>query len=393
MKKAIAVLLLGAIVLFVFFFRKIPPQDNITTTTPTSVATQEVSKGEAPLIPFKLPEGYVVHVFAKGLSTPRDLQFTPQGTLLVSDPSNNRILALPDQNHDGKADKEMTIISNIPQAHGLAFYNGTLFVAGVTGVYRYHWDESGLSATLEKKLFDLPANSNHNNRTLTFDPTGNLYISLGSTCNVCSQSPRIGGSVLLSNSNGDNLDVYATGLRNAAFIAINPKTHEVWGTEMGRDYLGDDTPPDEINIIKKGSNYGWPNCYGNKIPDRSFDGSENCTDTVSPVFQLPAHTAPLGLAFISSPQFPASWQSDLLVALHGSWNRSTAVGYKIVHLKLNGNTVVSSEDFMTGFNPGDTKDDSLGRPVDMVFDNTGNLYISDDKAGEVYIVQNTKSEK
>jgi glucose/arabinose dehydrogenase len=197
----------------------------------------------------------------------------------------------------------------------------------------------------------------------------------------------MGGSVFESDLNGREPTVMATGLRNAAFLAINPITEQLWGTEMGRDNLGDNVPPDEINIIKEGQNYGWPDCYGNKIPDKTFNRYANCTNTVSPIFEIPAHSAPLGLAFINSKQFPSSWQGDLLVALHGSWNRSTAIGYKVVHLIVRGDKITGSEDFMTGFNPGTQQNDSLGRPADVAFDKEGNLYISDDKAGVIYIVQ------
>ena len=151
---------------------------------------------------------------------------------------------------------------------------------------------------------------------------------------------------------------------------------------MGRDYLGDNLPPEEINIIRDGANYGWPICYGNKIHDDKFDTNQYirdpCEDSVSPIFEFPAHSAPLGLTFINSPQFLTDWQGDLLVAYHGSWNRSTPAGYKVVRMKVAGNTITGAEDFITGFGQ------ALARPVDLIFDSQGSLYISDDKAGVVY---------
>jgi glucose/arabinose dehydrogenase len=216
-----------------------------------------------------------------------------------------------------------------------------------------------------------------------------MYISIGSTCNVCNETPKIGGSLWISNSEGIKPQIFATGLRNAPFLTINPVTKELWATEMGRDFLGDNLPPDEINIIKKDKNYGWPLCYGNKIHDTNFDkkASNPCINTEPPLFEIPAHSAPLGIVFVDSSQFPSDWQGDLLVAYHGSWNRSTASGYKVVHMKVRGNSIVSAEDFLTGFLEGTDKDLSKARPVDLLFDKQGNLYISDDKGGNIFIIQ------
>jgi glucose/arabinose dehydrogenase len=157
---------------------------------------------------------------------------------------------------------------------------------------------------------------------------------------------------------------------------------------MGRDNLGDNVPPDEINIIHDGKSYGWPICYGTNIHDTNFDRkvyiADPCRTMIPPIYQVPAHSAPLGLAFIQSKQFAAGQQGDLLVSYHGSWNRTVPDGYKVVLLKVQGNTIVSSEDFMTGFISGRTV---TARPVDLALDSAGSLYLSDDKSGQIYIIQ------
>lgn len=353
--------------------------------------TYTISVGATPDIPFTLDQHYTIHIFASSLGSPRDLQFSPGGTLLVSDSNNNRVYALPDKNHDGVADTNNVIISGEPHVHGLTFYNNKLFLADVDQVVKYSWDESTIQATKEKVLFSLPQNSDHNNRTIIFDNTGKMYVSVGSTCNVCYESSDLSATIVTSDENGTTPKIFAKGLRNAAFLAINPKTGELWATEMGRDYLGDDVPPDELNSIREGKNYGWPICFGNKIHDTHFDKNQYfrdpCIDTESSLLEIPAHSAPLGLTFINSSQFPQDWQGDLLVAYHGSWNRSTAIGYKVVHMKVQENTITNTTDFLSGFLRGTTKDSSLGRPVDMTFDSNGNLYVSDDKAGNIYIIQ------
>lgn len=389
--SAVAVILLIIAFLFLSQSNHQPITPSLKTGLEKQTPTPAISKGSVPNIAFSLPSGFSIHLFASGLAGARDLQFSPQGTLVVSVPNSNEVIALPDKNSDGVADSKDVVISNLEHAHGLAFYNGQLFVAGVNEVARYNWNENNLTASLDKILFSLPNNNDHNNHTLVFDKTGKMFVSVGSTCNVCSESPTVGGSVFISNDEGDAPQIFASGLRNAAFLAINPQTNELWGTEMGRDYLGDNLPPDEINIIRQGENYGWPNCYGDKVPDISFNPratTASCSDTEPPIYQIQAHSAPLGLTFINSSQFPASWQGDLLVALHGSWNRSVPDGYKVVHLKVLGNTITDQEDFLTGFLEGNTV---LARPVDMVFDKSGNLYLSDDKSGNIYIIQKKSS--
>lgn len=368
------------------------PSQSSSTTPPISLPqTSTVSRGSIPDIPFQLPSNVTVHIFSSETPNARDIIFSPGGVLLVSSPATNSIYALPDTNHDGVADTVKTVVSQGNQVHGLAFYNNHLFVAEVQRVVRYTWDEKNLSATFDKELFTLPANNNHNKRTIVIDDSGTMYVSVGSTCNVCQENSTISATILVSNSNGDNPRIYAQGLRNAPFMAFNPITHELWATEMGRDNIGDENPPDEINIIHKGTNYGWPYCYGNRVHDTQFDPTRRdpCSQTTAPIYEIPAHSAPLGLVFINSTQFPTDWQHDLLVAYHGSWNRTEPTGYKIVHLKVNGNSIVSSDDFMTGFLPNNARsgNDALGRPVDLTFDTAGNLYISDDKKGAIYIVQ------
>jgi glucose/arabinose dehydrogenase len=363
------------------------------TISPTS---SSIYRGKTPNIPLQLASGFSIRVFASNLGSPRVLTFTPEGTLLASNPAANIVYALPDKNNDGVADENKIIISGENHVHGLAFYQDKLYLADVDKVVRYDWDETSLTATKDKVLFSLPQNSDHNNRTITFNSAGEMFVSVGSTCNVCIETAQEGGSIWISDTNGTSPKIFATGLRNAAFMVVNPKSNELWATEMGRDNLGDNLPPDEINIIKEGGNYGWPYCYGDKVHDNNFDpaNSHSCETTTAPLYEIPAHSAPLGLVFINSSEFPNDWQGDLLVAYHGSWNRSIPTGYKVVHLKISGNTIIKSEDFLTGFAPistpdipGNNNNTAPGRPVDLAFDKEGNLFLSDDKGGNIYIIQ------
>ena len=345
------------------------------------------STGERPSTPLTLPKDFEIRVFQKNLNGVRDLQFSPGGTLLVSEPKLGRVLALPDRDKDGKADEIIVVIDGLNNPHGLAFYNQWLYVAEETKVTRYTFDEEDLTAKEGKDLISLPPGGRHKTRSIALDSKGKMYISIGSTCDVCFEDNEMHGSILTSDKDGFLPKIYAKGLRNAVFMKLRPNTNELWATEMGRDYLGDDNPPDEVNIIQENADYGWPLCYGDKKHDDKFDPkdkySSRCPDTVAPVYQIPAHSAPLGLAFIANNKWPEEYQGDLLVAYHGSWNRTQPDGYKVVRLQLNGQRVTGAVDFIDGFIIGS---EAKGRPVDLEFGQSGALYLSDDKEGFVYIV-------
>lgn len=316
-------------------------------------------------IPINISDSRIT-IFAKDLGAPRDLEFSPKGTLLVSIPSKGKIVSLP----GGK-----NILTGLGRPHGIAFFDGKFFVVEEQKVVRYFWNEEKLEAVKDKELFSLPKGGNHFTRTIVFNKSGRMFVSIGSTCDVCFEKNPFLASVIVSDSDGNNPRLYAKGLRNSVFITVNPYTDELWATEMGRDFLGDDLPPDEINIIREGADYGWPVCFGNKIKDTKFDSGSKarpCEATEAPIFEIAAHSAPLGLAFHGD---------YLYAAYHGSWNRSTPIGYKVVRFDVSGNSISNEQDFITGFISGL---EAIGRPVDITFDKEGNMFLSDDKAGVVY---------
>lgn len=347
--------------------------------------------GELPIAPLKLPDGFSIGVFASGLVQPRDLEFSSGGVLLVSVPSQGKVVALIDENNDGTSEKLKNVLTGLNRPHGIAFYEGKLFVAEETRVVRYQWNEATLTALEDKVLFALPSSKGgHYTRSLVFDKNGRLFVSIGSTCNVCNEEHKWLASVIVSDQDGNNPRVWASGLRNSVFLSIHPQTGELWGTEMGRDLLGDNLPPDEINIIKDNKRYGWPQCYGKNVYDASMGKlkiPKICMLDEPPLYEIQAHSAPLGLVFIQSEQFSQDWQGDLIVAYHGSWNRLKPSGYKVVRLEVKDNKISGEEDFITGFLPEGVRQgptEAYGRPVDLVFDSAGSLYISDDKSGVVY---------
>jgi glucose/arabinose dehydrogenase len=343
----------------------------------------------------KLPPGFAISVFARDLEGARVLALDPAGNLLVSLTSRGRVVALPDKDGDGTADTGATVLEGLNKPHGLAFgpeEPARLYVAETHQVAAYDYDPERLTATYSQKIVDLPPGGRHFTRSLVFLPPPRehrLLIAVGSSCDVCEEQDWRYAKILevdVNDRNG-NLSTYAAGLRNSGFMAIHPQTGHIWATEMGRDHLGDDLPPDEINLILKGDHYGWPYCYGKRVHDDKFDPTgtqrEFCKNTIPSFIDIPAHSAPLGLAF-----FPAAWprefRYDLLVAYHGSWNRTGPTGYKVVRYRLDGaGNFKDVEDFITGWL---TPAGALGRPVDILIQDDGVIFISDDQAGVVYRV-------
>ncbi len=338
----------------------------------------------------KVPPGFHIAVFAEAPHA-RLLTFSPGGVLLVTDMSDGKVLAFPDPKHTGRADRTVAVLQDLDAPHGIAFHNGKLYVTEIKAVRRYDWDEAQLRATNPQKLADYPGSGGgHSTRTLVFW-NGKMYISAGSSCNVCKGEDPHRTAVMEFNDEGSSERIFASGLRNAVGLAVNPKTNTIWTTDNGRDWLGDNLPPDEVNDLGvSGGNFGWPYCYGNRVRDASQSKDYDCSKTVPPKVEIQAHSAPLGLAFYTGTMFPKEYRGDLFVALHGSWNRSVPTGYKVIRIKLDdkGQPQGACEDFITGWiRPSETRKGVwMGRPVGMAVGPEGALYLSDDSAGVIYRV-------
>jgi glucose/arabinose dehydrogenase len=358
----------------------LPPDQDIAELIEKNVPGQNNTD-----FPLKLPENFKVEIFAKGLAGARVMQYGPDGALWVSQPSQGKISAFK----DGKI---TTPVTGLNKPHGFVFdYQdpNVLYIAEEHQVTRRL-----VSGGAPVKIADLTTQSGgHSTRTIEFGPDGRLYVSIGSTCNVCIESDPVRASIYVMDKDGKNLRQYAKGLRNSVFFDWSEVDGSMWATEMGRDNLGDNTPPDEINVIREGGNYGWPNCYGNNIHDTSFDKNTYIRNPCDERFgeipakvELQAHSAPLGMDFVPEEGWPEEYWYDLIVAFHGSWNRTEPTGYKLVRVKLdNKGNYEGTEDFITGWLSADKKS-VLGRPVDVLIQPGGNMYVSDDKAGVIYKV-------
>ena len=313
---------------------------------------------------------------------PRVMAVDSDGNLLVTSTKKGKVFVLPDQDLDGKADKKIELISGLNKPHGIVFYKNMLYIAETDKVVRFSYDSNGFRVGNKEVLFDLPSGGKNPTRTIRIYKD-KLYTSVGSSCNVCIEEDWRRASILVSNLDGSDLRVFAKGLRNTAFFAFDDEGR-MWGVDVGRDGLGDNLPPDELNLIEKGKDYGWPYCYGDRIRDSKFLPSREktyCTDTQSPIYNFPAHVFPSGIVFIDSNEFPEYDQGSILLAEHGTWNKN--MGYKIIKLSLFAGGVTGETDLISGF----LKDgDVLGMPVDLIFDSNGRLFISDDYSGLIYIL-------
>lgn len=341
--------------------------------------------GAADAPPLRLPAGFHLGVFAEGLGSPRLMALDPAGTILVSIPAQGRVVALPDRDGDGRADAIVTVAERLDRPHGLAFRNGKLHVAETGRVLRFDYDGAARRASNPMVLVpDLPPGGGHWTRTLVFGRDGALYVSVGSSCNVCREQDQRRAAIVRYDADGRHGAVFASGLRNAVGLAIHPGTGALWATVNERDWRGDDLPPDYVTEVKEGASHGWPECYsaqGRVHPDREFARAD-CGRVSPPTVEIQAHSAPIGLAFYTGQQFPAEYRGDLFVVYRGSWNRSVPTGYKVVRVRFrDGRPAGGIEDFVTGWLSGGAV---LGRPVDVLVAPDGALLVSDQGAGAIY---------
>ncbi|HEY3107702.1 MAG TPA: PQQ-dependent sugar dehydrogenase [Chloroflexota bacterium] len=338
-----------------------------------------------------LPPGFSANVYAAGLPGARFMALGPGGTVYLSQISAGTIIALPDRNRDGVADEVVTWAEGLSVPHGLAFRDGYLYVAEAARVVRFKVGPVGeRQGGPEVVVPDLPASGGHRTRTIGFDADGRLYVAVGSSCNVCEEADQRRAAISLYNGDGTGGRVLMRGLRNAVGFVWRPGTAELWATNNGRDNLGDDLPPEGIWRVREGASAGWPTCYlgpGGRelLPDPQFGKPDGCRAADPPAISFQAHTAPLGLRFYDGRAFPETLRGDLFVALHGSWNRSTPVGYKVIRIPFPNGQPGQPEDFATGWMAEQGNRGSVwGRPVDLLVAPDGALLVSDDDGGAIY---------
>lgn len=356
-----------------------------TPTAPATVPTAAPPTGTHTVAidghSLTLPNGFTISRLASGRDGLRMMALTDDGLLLVTEMGRGDVLGyrLSDANP-----QPVTVLKGLSSPSGIALHDKYLFIAETTRVTRFEYQGNGVVGAGQVIIPDLPAGG-HETRTIGIGSDSMLYLTVGSSCNVCEETDPRRAAMSRYNIDGSNGQVIASGLRNAVGFTWHPVTGEIWATDNGRDNIGDDIPPDEVDIIKEGRNYGWPYCYGDRAVNPEFQDDNAraayCAGTEPPAVDLQAHSAALGLRFLSDPTWPASYQNNLFIAFHGSWNRTIPTGYKVVRVDADRNV----SDFITGWLDEKTGE-AWGRPVDILFANN-KMYITDDSSGSIYEVR------
>ncbi len=343
-------------------------------------------KGDPRLDSLILPTGFKIGFFATDVPNARSLALGTNGTVFVGSRSAKKVYALVDADKDGVAEKKYIIAEGLNSPNGVAFHNGALYIAEISRISRIDNIESTLENPAKPTVvFDsLPDKTHHGWKYIAFGPDGKLYVPVGAPCNICDDGERDTrfASITRMNADGSGFEVFASGVRNTVGFTWHPQSGEMWFTDNGRDMLGDDVPNDELNMASQpGQHFGYPYCHAGTIKDPELNKGKDCAQFVQPAAKLQAHTAALGLKFIGGTMFPAEYRNQIIIAEHGSWNRSTPIGYRLMLVKLNGNTVSSYEPFAQGWLQNGK---AWGRPVDVLQLTDGSLLVSDDHANAVY---------
>ena len=343
------------------------------------------SVGPPRLSALKLPPGFSIEVYTSDVPHARSLALGAPGIVYVSTRRDKRVYAVVDKNHDHKADKVYTIADDLDVPNGIAYKDGNLYVAQIPRLLRFDAIDSHLAKPPKPVVLndDLPKFEHHGWRYIRFGPDGMLYMPVGAPCNICKRDEPIFASIARMKPDGTGMEVFASGVRNSVGFDWHPVTHELWFTDNGRDELGNELPPDELDRAPRaGMHFGYPHCHAGVIKDPEF-GTTPCTEFEPPVQSLGPHVAALGMRFYTGKMFPPEYQNAVIIAEHGSWNRARKFGYRVMVVKLDGNKAVSYEPLVSGWLDEQT-DEAWGRPVDVEILDDGSLLISDDYKGVLY---------
>jgi glucose/arabinose dehydrogenase len=342
---------------------------------------------ELPVEKVRLPPGFRIEVYTDGVPGARSMALSPGGTLFVGTRDAGKVYAVLDRGKKGRADEVVTVASGLNMPNGVAFRDGALYVAEVSRVLRFDGIEARLKDPPKPVVVNdtFPGETHHGWKFIRFGPDGNLYVPVGAPCNICEREDPRYAAILRMKQDGTGLEVFASGVRNTVGFDWDPATKELWFTDNGRDRMGDDRPPDELNRApRKGMHFGFPYRHGKDIPDPEFGGKAGGRPLTPPEMELGPHVASLGMRFYTGAMFPAGYRDQIFIAEHGSWNRSTPIGYRVTVVKRKDGRAAGYEVFAEGWLQGRN---AWGRPVDVQVMPDGALLVSDDKAGAIYRIR------
>ncbi|MFC3031968.1 PQQ-dependent sugar dehydrogenase [Pseudoalteromonas fenneropenaei] len=349
-------------------------------------STSVVAKPE--LSRLQLPAGYEVSLFADNVVNARQMAVSKQGIVYVGSRKAGKVHALVDFNKDGVADKTILLAEGLNMPSGLAIKDGDLYVAEVNRILRFKQVDKQLNKPEYEVFFDkLPDKAHHGWKFIRFAPSGELIIPIGVPCNVCKEEAPF-GEILALDMNTKTLTTWAKGVRNSVGFDFHPQTQGFWFSDNGRDMMGDDIPPDEINRLGDiGEHFGFPYIHAGSIADPEFNQGRSAAEFVPPKLALGAHVAPLGIHFYRGKAFPSEMKNKLFVAEHGSWNRSKKSGYRVMVATVRDGLITAYEPFVTGFM---ANEQTYGRPVAFAELDDGSLLVSDDFADAIYRITYTQ---
>ena len=358
----------------------------IVLTASTACSTPvDVTTPDGPLNLIKLPPGFKISIYAGNVPNARAMVLSPNGTLFVGSMGAGNVYALQDLDNDNQVDTLFTVARGLNMPCGVAFRDGSLYVSAVTRILRYDNIEVNLRNPPEPVVInDTFPDAHHGWKFIAFGPDGKLYVPVGAPCNVCNKEPEDSrfASIMRMNPDGSGLEVFASGVRNTVGFDWRPGTQDLWFTDNGRDQMGNDIPPDELNHAPSaGLHFGFPFHHGTDIPDPDFGALRAKETTVSPVQTLGPHVAALGMRFYTGTMFPEAYRGHIFIAEHGSWNRDDPIGYRVTQVKLDDSSALNYDVFAEGWLQGG---ESWGRPADVLVMPDGALLVSDDKAGAIY---------
>lgn len=341
-----------------------------------------------PLSRLKLPPGFVIETWAAGVDGARSLALGPSGIVFVGSRKGDKVMALLDADGDGRADERRVVASGLKSPNGVAVKDGALYVAEISRILRFPAIDRIFDA--EPKMpppatvtADYPTDGWHGWKFIAFGPDGLLYVPVGAPCNVCAPAEPF-ASITRIKPDGTGREIVARGIRNSVGFDWHPVTKELWFTDNGADYMGDDLPSCELNRVSAGDlHFGFPYCHQGDVLDAEYGKGKSCADYVPPAWKVGPHLAPLGMRFYTGAMFPERYRNQAIIAEHGSWNRTTPIGYRVVvvFLDAEGKRALSEEPLVEGFLG---SDGPFGRPVDVLVLPDGSLLISDDHAGAIY---------
>ncbi|MCG2584325.1 sorbosone dehydrogenase family protein [Massilia sp. TS11] len=337
---------------------------------------------DLPLNQIQLPPGFKIELLAR-VPNARAMALGKNNVLYIGSMGEGKVYGL-ELDAQYRAGTLHVLASGLNMPVGVAYRDGNLYVSAVERLLRLDVIDTQLKNPPKPTVIraDLPKEKHHGWRFIRFGPDGLLYVPVGAPCNICEPDPDKYANILRMRADGSNTEVVARGVRNTVGFDWDPANNELWFTDNGRDMLGDDLPPDELNRLSKpGQHFGYPYCHAGTIADPDFGAKRSCKEFVPPVQTLGAHVAALGMRFYTGNQFPAEYKGQVFIAEHGSWNRSKKVGYRISLVKLNDGKAVSYTPFATGWLQGEAP---WGRPADVQMLPDGSLLVADDFAGAIY---------